>query len=270
MNTRPPRAPETFDTHNPNDRYTTFQVGGEPGGLCHVGVFRLRRDPAGILTGQDRWEQIGGFTRNLGSDDPGPFYAFSQNGKDYALYSPDYTVTRVMSLPDCTDIAGEVDENGCGYCPLDFYVPRTPDRRMEFQYGGEPYVDRVNGQFGVVSGCYWGMESYNPIYYLDLSGITEGRFSRDDRFGSLEHHHEISLRDSIRVWDYTPENPIIDVAARIEVDTRKSFDGLDPTKEAERLFEMVRTAITQGPEAEAAALKALDEDIFRYFFRDVR
>lgn len=50
------------------------------------------------------------------------FFPFAQNGKDYALYSPDYTGTRIMELPSCKDIGGE-ERSGSGFCPVDYFVP---------------------------------------------------------------------------------------------------------------------------------------------------
>ncbi len=44
------------------------------------------------------------------------FAAFKRNGRNYALYSPDYTCTRIMSLPDCKDASGETMD-GDGFLP---------------------------------------------------------------------------------------------------------------------------------------------------------
>lgn len=66
--------------------------------------------------------QIGEYKRNYPSFASKTFYAFELNDKWYALYSKDYTATRIMSLPDCKDIGGE-EPNGAGFCPTEFYVP---------------------------------------------------------------------------------------------------------------------------------------------------
>jgi hypothetical protein len=50
------------------------------------------------------------------------FHPFQLRGKWFALYSKDYTATRIMSLPDCKDIGGEEREQW-GFCPTDFWVP---------------------------------------------------------------------------------------------------------------------------------------------------
>jgi hypothetical protein len=58
-----------------------------------------------------------------GYSSPGrTFHPFFLRGKWYALYSRNYTATRLMSLPDCTDIGGE-EPQSYGFCPTDFYVP---------------------------------------------------------------------------------------------------------------------------------------------------
>lgn len=65
--------------------------------------------------------KIGEYTRNHYSL-CNTFHPFEQNGKHYALYSKDYTATRVMSLPDCKDIAGE-EPHPFGFCPTGYAVP---------------------------------------------------------------------------------------------------------------------------------------------------
>src|SRR5688500_20337546 len=50
--------------------------------------------------------KIGEYVRNYSSFFS-TFHPFQQNGKWYALYSKEYTATRVMELPSCRDIAGE-------------------------------------------------------------------------------------------------------------------------------------------------------------------
>jgi len=79
------------------------------------------------------------------------FCPFKKGGKDFALYSPDYTTTRVMSLPSCADLGGEEPATG-GFCPVDYFVPADPDT-------GEA------GDLGFVAGCIWGDD-------------TSGRFGR--------------------------------------------------------------------------------------------
>lgn len=64
---------------------------------------------------------IGSYERNYSSMYR-TFHPFELKGKWFALYSPKYTATRIMSLPDCKDIGGETPD-GFGFCPTDFYVP---------------------------------------------------------------------------------------------------------------------------------------------------
>lgn len=77
-----------------------------------VGVFRVK---------DGNEEQVGEYVRNY----PGlmdTFCYFRKGDKEFALYSPDYTATRIMELPTCKDIGGEEPDGG-GFCPVDFYVP---------------------------------------------------------------------------------------------------------------------------------------------------
>ena len=54
-------------------------------------------------------KQIGEYKRNYSSFYD-TFYPFKSGGKDLALYSKQYTVTRIMSLPDCVDLGGEEND----------------------------------------------------------------------------------------------------------------------------------------------------------------
>lgn len=77
-----------------------------------VGVFKIENNVE---------EQIGEYERNYSSLF-NTFFYFQQNGKDFALYSPDYTVTRIMQLPSCKDIGGE-EPDSWGFCPVDYFIP---------------------------------------------------------------------------------------------------------------------------------------------------
>jgi len=64
---------------------------------------------------------IGEYKRNYSSL-MRTFHPFHLRGKWYALYSKDYTSTRIMELPSCKDIGGE-ERDQWGFCPVDFWVP---------------------------------------------------------------------------------------------------------------------------------------------------
>ncbi|HVE55322.1 MAG TPA: hypothetical protein VNB22_00735 [Pyrinomonadaceae bacterium] len=142
-----------------------------------IGVFKLE---------DEKKELIGEYERNyLSFFDT--FFHFQKNGKDFALYSPDYTVTRIMELPSCRDIGGE-EAHSYGFCPVDYFVPALKT--------GEHYP------FGFVAGCVWGDDSTYKIQYLDLSEAEKGIVKRDDRFGSIVLPENQSLKDAIDMYDY--------------------------------------------------------------------
>jgi hypothetical protein len=125
------------------------------------------------------------------------FVPFKQDGKDFALYSADYTCTSVMSLPDCKQIATEKGDT-FGFCPTGYYVPDKDD------YGNDL---KINGQFGFVCGCVWGDDNSWKIQYLDLSKIQEGKIHRDDRMGYIELlGSENKLKDAIDFDWYDPDD----------------------------------------------------------------
>jgi hypothetical protein len=136
-------------------------------------------------------KQIGEYNRNY-SCLYDTFFPFEQNGKHYALYSRDYTGTRVMSLPDCVDICGE-EPNSNGFCPTGYYVPKES-----------------KGMYGFISGCFWGDDSSWKIQYLDLSEIEKRIIKREERFGYLELPSGLDLKGAINVVD--DEDGLIEVA----------------------------------------------------------
>src|SRR5688572_904023 len=69
--------------------------------------------------------KIGEYVRNYPSFFK-TFHPFAQDDKHYALYSSKYNQTRIMSLPDCKDLGGDLDHaepNTLGFCPTEFAVP---------------------------------------------------------------------------------------------------------------------------------------------------
>jgi hypothetical protein len=79
--------------------------------------------------GVDIFEEIDGTARQIGSYErnhagwcDSTFAPFVLDGRWYALYSPEYTATRIMELPSCRDLGGEENRSN-GFCPVDYYVP---------------------------------------------------------------------------------------------------------------------------------------------------
>lgn len=131
-------------------------------------------------------QQIGEYQRNYPSFFK-TFYPFEQDGKEYALYSKDYTGTRVMTLPDCVDICGE-ERDAYGFCPTEYYVP-----------------PQFKGKYGFVAGMVWGDDvGGDKLQFLDLSQITKGILKREDKFGYVELT-EANLKDCIEIYDYDDE-----------------------------------------------------------------
>lgn len=115
------------------------------------------------------------------------FCPFKQGDHWFALYSKEYTSTRIMSLPDCVDLGGE-ESSAYGFCPVDYYVPAL-DRDDE----------QLKGEFGFVAGCVWGDDNSWKIQYLDLRKASEGIIVRSARFGYIPLPSEIKLFDAIKV-----------------------------------------------------------------------
>ena len=159
------------------------------------------------------------------------FEPFQWDGAWFALYSPDYTTTRVMSLPDCRDIGGE-EPSLNGFCPVEFYAPRyreiaarlgeTPDvvRFWEFDNAlndssvGAEYEagEWLNLPTAFVAGCQWGDDTSWKLECIDLGAAAQGQIVRTRRFGHVELAKGRTLIDSLR-FDRHP--PLWDLRATI-------------------------------------------------------
>jgi len=87
-------------TKNAQYRIVAKEVESRPGcwNLCAVKIF--------LITPSEQ-TQIGEYTRNYPAFALETFLPFSRGDRDYALYSRDYTSTRVMDLPSCRDIGAK-------------------------------------------------------------------------------------------------------------------------------------------------------------------
>ena len=138
---------------------------------------------------------IGSYTRNYSSMYR-TFHPFKLYGNWYALYSKDYTATRIMSLPNCEDIGGETPESN-GFCPTDYYVPCLS--YVEFKEDDTFYWHFPERIHGFVAGCIWGDDSSWKIQYLDLSKANEGLIKREERFGYIELPSGLNLDQAINL-----------------------------------------------------------------------
>lgn len=149
-----------------------------------------------ILRGE---EQVGAYERNYPSFGEETFEPFERNGQWYALYSSDYTCTRIMTLPDCRDIGGE-EPHSNGFCPVELYVPRYrvtqyqhPGKSVSESWAFESNAEAARDAIGpwhaldtaFVAGCIWGDDSSWKLQAFDLSRVDEGIIRRDERFGHL-------------------------------------------------------------------------------------
>jgi len=105
-----------------------------------VGVFKVK---------DNLEEQIGEYERNYSSL-YNTFCHFQKDAKDFALYSPNYTVTRIMELPSCKDIGGEESSAG-GFCPTDYFIPTYMEQETSWEttslrgkIGGDISRRRIN------------------------------------------------------------------------------------------------------------------------------
>ncbi len=118
------------------------------------------------------------------------FYPFEWNGKDYALYSPDYETTSLMTLPACKLIS----KHNSGFCPVDFCVPDDE----KFYDVDEIDKDSYIANMAIVAGCAWGDDSGGwKIKAVNLKDVTHIKV--EPIFGYCQLHSDKDLDESI-MW----------------------------------------------------------------------
>jgi len=202
----------------------------------------------------DNGVEIGQYMRNYPRFGPKTFEPFELNGKWFALYSPNYTATRVMSLPDCRDIGGE-EPHSHGFCPVDLFVPRfrvvttrkLPDGVAEeswtFEKAAEEAKDHEFGatksryevkvgdwqnlSVGFVAGCVWGQDTSWKLQAIDVSRADEGVIVRSERFGFVELAEKLSLGQTVfpNKWR---DHPLMIRVVREEYRYVESGELVDP------------------------------------------
>lgn len=215
----------------------------------------------GVYRGE---EKIGEYERNYNCF-YNTFFPFEMNGKHLALYSPDYTATRIMELPSCKDIGGE-KPNTYGFCPVEFFVPYysrskcpwnskkviTEGEDPKFTYAINDEVPRywkADGKdqwkpvkyfpFGLVAGCVWSDDSLWKIQYLDLPQADKGILKREDRFDYIELPRQLSLQEAVDMSSFHNEdnldeelnldkNPLtLSLPVRFQITTGRKFSDIE-------------------------------------------
>lgn len=131
------------------------------------------------------------------------------------------------------------EKPGWGFCPVEFYVPDITEYWEEDEYNkvhpgkdGEPplypeeYMNNFTGQYALYTGCIWGDDSGGwKLRYIDLSRISEGIVTSDERFGYFPVHGS-NLKESVNIWD---EGTRFTIPLEVHVDLKsgQSFGGND-------------------------------------------
>ena len=171
--------------------------------------------------------QIGIYDRNHAGWAEETFEPFQWNDEWFALYAPDYTSTRVMTLPDCRDLGGEPRSSG-GFCPVEFFVPRyrqvlTRNLATAKCYESWSFtnsssdLDKVAEGYeatfgpwitiptGFIAGCIWGDDNSWKLQCVDLALAAKGEIVRSARFGHVQLAHGKSLAESMQFDRYPPD-----------------------------------------------------------------
>ena len=178
---------------------------------------------------------IGEYLRNYSRNTKETFFPFLLGGDWYALYSADYTTTRVMKLYEdrIEDWCGE-DSSSFGFCPVEMYIPKynkysiigegeyyTVDTEYntcaEFiaEQEDKNFVEVKYCNFGFLSGCVWGDDSSWKLLYIDLSKVPNKELVISDKFGYWELPSRMKLKECVHMSNWEPEHSWITLT-RIE------------------------------------------------------
>lgn len=171
---------------------------------------------------------LGGYRRLYSSFGKETFMPFCWQDQWYALYSANYTCTRVLRLnaESIEDWCGEEPAGG-GFCPTEFHLPQVfiadiGDSTIWCLQDAGTYAtyeafladaDDHGGQvqypgFGFLCGCVWGDDSDWKLRYVDYSKVQDKVLVIDERFG----YHPLPGRRLAECVDLTcwePDFPII-------------------------------------------------------------
>lgn len=172
---------------------------------------------------------IGEYLRNYANYAPNTFYPFLIENEWYALYSADYTTTRVMKLHDdrIEDWCGE-ESSAYGFCPVELYVPRYNRYSADTDYyvsdteyatcaefiaeqEDKNFVEMKYHDFGFLCGCVWGDDTSWKLRYIDLSKVPDKQLEIFDRFGYWEIPSNMKLKECINMRGWEPRHNWIEL-----------------------------------------------------------
>ena len=177
---------------------------------------------------------IGGYRRLYSHYGAETFSPFQVDGHWYALYSANYTCTRVLRLHEDSiyDWCGEESSPG-GFCPVEFYVPQsfsdgfeddsgwTFDNDTDFPTFKDFEMEAARGSasiqfpgFAFMAGCVWGDDNAWKLRYIDYSRVARQELVVEERFG----YHELPPRPLSQCVDmrhWTRDYPLIHADRRM-------------------------------------------------------
>jgi hypothetical protein len=133
----------------------------------------------------------------------------------------------------CEEMPLGTEKPGWGFCPVEFYVPDNAEHHTkdapyivssveskDYLYSEDDLM-AFTGQFALYSGCVWGDDSGGwKLRYIDLSRISEGIVTEDERFGYIP-----VAAKSLKEIDFWGEDDriVVPVEVMMNLKTGKSF-----------------------------------------------
>jgi hypothetical protein len=195
-----------------------------------------------------RWDEVYRYDRNYSFGKTFEPFRQLRDGvwRDYALISRDYTYLEVLDIAAGEVVATEQPEEKLiqsareliekhpdrykdavpeelartwGFCPTGFMVPdwwEAHDGSIlpDSEYWNASY-ENLTGEWGVYEGTVWGDDWAYKLRYVDLSRVSEGVVTADDRFGYVPIPHNLEVRAAV---NYSCEGDAITVSVPIRFD----------------------------------------------------
>lgn len=164
----------------------------------NVGIFerpvpQLSLEQYWIPKRSEKDKQIGEYKRNYSSLFR-TFHPFQLRGKWYALYSKDYTCTRLMELPSCKDIGGEKSDC-CGFCPVDYWVPDLHYIETKHDDSCPRSPKQEKPDYSQVCKCGEDIEHTKDCSWVKFNGKERCTCDRNNRY--FEKYHVWHFPDRI-------------------------------------------------------------------------
>lgn len=191
---------------------------------------------------------IGEYLRNYSVFGSNTFYPFRIDEDWYALYSAEYTATRVMKLHQdkIEDWCGE-EFSYHGFCPVEFYIPQYIHSKHKYNNDEHDYhlvdcdvtaedfdsetkestfVSLNYCNFGFLCGCVWGDDTSWKLRHIDITQVPNKKLIITEKFGYWELPNRLPLRDCISMDSWSPTHNWVELTKSEHINLEKDVGSI--------------------------------------------